>query len=132
VTGPDGYLFQLFLHEILPESVTKAIFIDSDALWLSDPACTFSQRCLVTDVLVLWTQFELWDANQLIGAPTHPEWDPAFGRQPPVEEWRGAMALCSCVLMLNLKRMVSVIFSSLIIPAPGGFHGLSFLPRSHA
>ena len=83
---PAG-LMKLFLHELLPDDVTKAIFVDTDAFFLTDPA-------------LLWEEFSHWGPNVAVSIPYHPNL--------VVEEWYNATAICSCIMLLHLEKLRSV------------------------
>jgi len=36
---------QLFLHEILPDTVKRSMFVDSDAFFMTDPTCEQLVTC---------------------------------------------------------------------------------------
>ena len=50
--------------------------------------------------IVLWREFDKWDSNHAISIPMHPS----------RTEYQGVASLCSCVLLLNLERLVRVSF----------------------
>jgi hypothetical protein len=78
---------KLFIHEILPPSVPRAIFVDTDAFFLHDP-------------LALWRTFEdpeAFPAGTAVALPIHPDQHAA--------EWHDANKICSCVLLLDLERL---------------------------
>ncbi|KAH9007513.1 hypothetical protein EDB83DRAFT_2236405 [Lactarius deliciosus] len=77
-------LMKLFLHEILPDVVEKAIYVDTDAFLLTDPA-------------LLWEEFSLWDSAVSISMPSHPNQD--------APEWHHASRICSCIMLLHLGRL---------------------------
>ena len=77
-------LMKLFIHELLPPSVPRAIFVDTDAFFISDP-------------LLLWRQFAAFDAHTAIAMPSHPDQSSAV--------WRDANKVCSCVMLLDLARL---------------------------
>ncbi|THG99040.1 hypothetical protein EW026_g3230 [Hermanssonia centrifuga] len=77
-------LMKLFIHEILPETVKKSIFIDTDAFFISDP-------------LLLWQQFDKLGPNTAISMPTHPE------QEAP--HWHHANKICSCIMLLDLEKL---------------------------
>ena len=77
-------LMKLFLHEILPDDVEKAIFVDTDAFFLADPA-------------LLWEEFSRWDSEVSISMPSHPNMDGP--------EWHNANRICSCIMLLHLGRL---------------------------
>jgi hypothetical protein len=78
---------KLFLHEVLPDSVEKAIYVDTDAFFLIDPA-------------LLWNQFSYWGPNIAVSIPYHPNLE--------IEEWYNASEICSCIMLLHLNRLRSV------------------------
>jgi hypothetical protein len=76
---------KLFLHELLPDDVEKAIYVDTDAFFLTDPA-------------LLWEEFSFWDDSSLsISMPSHPNMD--------APQWHQASRICSCVMLLHLGRL---------------------------
>jgi len=77
-------LMKLFIHEILPDTVKRSIFVDTDAFFITDP-------------LLLWKQFDLHKEETAIAMPTHPE--------QSAPEWHNASKICSCVILLNLDRL---------------------------
>ncbi|CCM05333.1 uncharacterized protein FIBRA_07547 [Fibroporia radiculosa] len=81
--GTPG-LMKLFIHEILPPSVPRAIFIDTDAFFITDPA-------------QLWDAFTHLKPTTAIAMPTHPE--------QSAEEWHHANRICSCIMLLDLARL---------------------------
>ena len=85
-SDPAG-LMKLFLHELLSDDVTKAIFVDTDAFFLTDPA-------------LLWEEFSHWGPNVAVSIPYHPNL--------VIEEWYNASMICSCIMLLHLKRLRSV------------------------
>lgn len=73
-----GMLLKVFMHELLPD-VDKAIFVDTDMLFVLDP-------------LLLWNTFSTLKPNQLMAFPTlGPNSD--------------ASRICTCVMLLNLAAM---------------------------
>lgn len=108
---------KLFIHELLPPHVKRAIFVDTDAFFVSDP-------------LLLWRQFDTFNATTAIALPSHPE---MFAPQ-----WYDANKICSCVMLLDLERfralrlMDSVHYRSKGLPAlaPGAFRELFGEPDS--
>jgi hypothetical protein len=80
-------LMKLFLHEALPDSVEKAIYADTDAFFLADPA-------------LLWDEFSHWGPNIAVSIPYHP--------YLAIPEWYNASEICSCILLLHLDRLRSV------------------------
>ena len=78
---------KLFIHEILPHTVRRAIFVDTDAFFISDPA-------------LLWAQFDTFNATHAFSMPSHPE---MFAPQ-----WFDANKICSCVMLLDLARFRSM------------------------
>ncbi|KAI0062200.1 hypothetical protein BV25DRAFT_1804413 [Artomyces pyxidatus] len=77
-------LMKLFMHEILPDDVEKAIFVDTDAFFLMDPA-------------LLWDDFKKWNSSVAISMPFHPDQGAA--------QWHYASNICSCVMLLDLKKL---------------------------
>ncbi|KAF9070328.1 hypothetical protein BDP27DRAFT_1172097, partial [Rhodocollybia butyracea] len=77
-------LMKLFIHEILPSSVTKSIYIDTDAFFISDP--TF-----------LWNVFSQLKPTTAIVMSYHPD------ENSPM--WNYASRICSCVMLLNLEKL---------------------------
>ncbi|KAK7015077.1 glycosyltransferase family 8 protein, partial [Favolaschia claudopus] len=76
-------LMKLFLHEILPPTVKKAIYIDTDALLIADPT-------------LMW---KIWDT-----AKPSTAFIMASHSDQNAEEWHHASRICSCVMMLNLEK----------------------------
>jgi len=82
-----GGLMKLFLHEVLSDKVEKAIYVDTDAFFLSDPA-------------LLWEEFSRWGPNIAVSIPYHPNLvNP---------EWYNASEICSCIMLFHLDRLRSV------------------------
>lgn len=77
-------LLKLFLQELLPESVTKAIYVDTDAFFISDP-------------YLLWKRFESFGSDTAISMPFHPDLGTAA--------WLNADRICSCIMLLDLKKL---------------------------
>ncbi|KAI0075791.1 hypothetical protein K474DRAFT_1599183 [Panus rudis PR-1116 ss-1] len=77
-------LLKLFIHEILPESVERSIFVDTDAFFISDP-------------MLLWNVFDTLNQDTAVAIPKHPDQNAA--------EWHNASNICSCIMLLNLKRL---------------------------
>ena len=77
-------LMKLFLHELLPDDVEKALYVDTDAFFLTDPA-------------LLWEEFSHWESGVSISMPHHPEF------QTP--EWHNASRICSCIMLLHLGKL---------------------------
>ncbi|KAI0807044.1 hypothetical protein C8Q74DRAFT_1312994 [Fomes fomentarius] len=77
-------LMKLFIHEILPPSVERTIFIDTDAFFISDPT-------------QLWDQFDALEPGVAISMPYHPDqYEPS---------WHHANRICSCIMLLDLARL---------------------------
>jgi hypothetical protein len=75
---------KLFLHELLPAYVEKAIYVDTDAFFLTDPA-------------LLWEEFSNWDdPSVFISMPSHPDQN--------TPHWHHASRICSCIMLLHLAR----------------------------
>lgn len=77
-------LMKLFIHEILPDSVAKAIYVDTDAFFLTDPT-------------LLWQTFSHMNASTAISMPTHPD------QKTP--HWHNASKICSCIMLLDLSKL---------------------------
>lgn len=75
---------KLFIHELLPPSVHRAIFVDTDAFFISDP-------------LLLWREFDGFGPATAIAMPSHPDQHSAV--------WRDANKICSCVMLLDLAKL---------------------------
>jgi len=78
---------KLFLHEVLPDTVEKAIYVDTDAFFVTDPA-------------LLWEEFSRWGPNVAISTPYHPNLISP--------EWFNASEICSCIMLLHLNKLRSV------------------------
>ncbi|KAH9830981.1 uncharacterized protein C8Q71DRAFT_316624 [Rhodofomes roseus] len=81
--GTPG-LMKLFIHEILPESVSRAVFIDTDAFFITDPA-------------LLWDRFSSFKPDTAVSMPYHPD--------QSNEGWHHANRICSCIMLLDLARL---------------------------
>ncbi|KAF8919468.1 hypothetical protein CPB85DRAFT_1212643 [Mucidula mucida] len=77
-------LMKLFIHEIVPPHVKKGIYIDTDALFISDPA-------------LLWDVFSRLKPTTSIVMGSHPDQDSP--------EWSHASRICSCVMLLDLDKL---------------------------
>ncbi|GJE97040.1 glycosyltransferase family 8 protein [Phanerochaete sordida] len=98
-------LMKLFIHEILPPTVKKSIFVDTDAFFISDPR-------------LLWEQFRTWGPDTAISMPSHPDMSSA--------PWRDANKICSCVMLLDLARLRALrLMDSSAYRAAGGPAALS-------
>lgn len=75
---------KLFIHEILPPTVKKGIYIDTDALFIADPA-------------LLWNTFERLKPSTAIVMSSHPDQD--------APEWHHASRICSCIMLLDLEKL---------------------------
>lgn len=75
---------KLFIHEILPDTVKRAVFVDTDAFFISDPA-------------LLWQQFDKFGPTTAVSMPSHPD-------QSSVD-WHDANKICSCIMLLDLERL---------------------------
>jgi hypothetical protein len=102
---------KLFIHEILPPSVKRAIFVDTDAMFVADPT-------------LLWRRFDLftpWISSDspgtAISMPTH------LDQAAP--EWHDASKICSCVMLLDLEKLrrVRLIDSEYYRSAPSNTNG---------
>ncbi|KAJ7043362.1 hypothetical protein C8F04DRAFT_944400 [Mycena alexandri] len=76
-------LMKLFIHEILPPSVKKVIFVDTDAMLIADPT-------------LLWNTFDDLKPTTAFVMASHPDHE--------AEEWHNASRICSCVMLLNLQK----------------------------
>ena len=76
-----GGLVKIFIHEVLPNTVPKAIFFDTDMLFVTDP-------------YLLWRQFDKFQGSQIISFPD-------LGSNST------AMDICTCTMLLNLDAMRS-------------------------
>ncbi|KAG6816945.1 hypothetical protein H0H87_001460 [Tephrocybe sp. NHM501043] len=87
-------LMKLFLHEILPPTVTKGIYVDTDALFITDPT-------------LLWNVFARLKPSTAIVMSSHPDQN--------APEWHHASRICSCIMLLDLEklRMLRLIDSNL-------------------
>ncbi|TFY73426.1 hypothetical protein EWM64_g10586, partial [Hericium alpestre] len=83
LAGVPG-LMKLFLHEILPNNVSKAIYVDTDAFFLTDPA-------------LLWDRFDRMDDTVAISMPTHSD--------QSAPQWHDGNKICSCIMLLHLDRL---------------------------
>ncbi|KAA1478774.1 hypothetical protein DENSPDRAFT_788424 [Dentipellis sp. KUC8613] len=83
LAGVPG-LMKLFLHEIFPDQVTKAIYVDTDAFFLTDP-------------VLLWNRFATMNDTVAISMPTHPD--------QAAPQWHDANKICSCIMLLNFERL---------------------------
>lgn len=77
-------LMKLFIHEILPPSVKKGIFVDTDAFFIADAA-------------LLWKEFDHLKPTTAIVMSSHPDQN--------AEEWHYASRICSCVMLLDLEKL---------------------------
>ncbi|KAF6764993.1 glycosyltransferase family 8 protein [Ephemerocybe angulata] len=77
-------LMKLFIHELLPRSVTKSIFVDTDAFFITDPS-------------LLWEVFDTLQPQTAVVMASHPN------QYAP--EWHDASKICSCVILLDLKKL---------------------------
>ncbi|TFK93191.1 glycosyltransferase family 8 protein [Polyporus arcularius HHB13444] len=77
-------LMKLFIHEILPPTIERAIFIDTDAFFISDAT-------------QLWAHFNALQPGVAISMPSHPE---QFA-----PDWHHANRICSCIMLLDLARL---------------------------
>ncbi|KAI0822673.1 hypothetical protein BC628DRAFT_1326697 [Trametes gibbosa] len=77
-------LMKLFIHEILPTTVRRAIFVDTDAFFISDPT-------------QLWAHFHALRPETAISMPSHPD------QSEP--QWHNANRICSCIMLLDLDRL---------------------------
>jgi hypothetical protein len=75
---------KLFIHEILPPTVKKAIYVDTDAFWISDPK-------------LLWNVFSSLKPSTAIVMSSHPDQN--------TPQWHHASRICSCVMLLDLEKL---------------------------
>ena len=75
---------KLFMYELLPDDVERAIYVDTDAFFLTDPA-------------LLWEEFSRWDPGVSISMPSHPDQD--------APQWHYASRICSCIMLLDLGKL---------------------------
>ena len=80
-------LMKLFLHEVLPDDVEKAIFVDTDAFFLTDPG-------------LLWDEFSRWGPDVAVSIPYHPN--------IVAPHWHNASKICSCIMLLHLEKFRSM------------------------
>lgn len=80
-------LMKLFLHEVLPDDVEKAIFVDTDAFFLTDPG-------------LLWDEFSRWGPDVAVSIPYHPN--------IIAPRWHNASKICSCIMLLHLQKFRSM------------------------
>jgi hypothetical protein len=78
---------KLFLHEVLPDDVEKAIYVDTDAFFLTDPA-------------LLWEEFSHWKPDVAVSIPYHPNMIQS--------NWFNASEICSCIMLLHLQKLRSI------------------------
>ncbi|KAF5365747.1 hypothetical protein D9758_003138 [Tetrapyrgos nigripes] len=77
-------LMKLLIHEILPPTVKKGIYVDTDAFFISDPT-------------LLWNTFSITKPETAVVLPSHPDQE--------AEVWNQASRICSCVMLLNLEKL---------------------------
>ncbi|KAG6820778.1 hypothetical protein H0H93_011543 [Arthromyces matolae] len=77
-------LMKLFLHEILPSTVQKGIYVDTDAFFIADPT-------------LLWNTFSHLKPTTAVVMSSHPDQN--------APEWHHASRICSCVMLLNLEKL---------------------------
>ena len=78
---------KLFLHDMLMDNVEKAIYVNTDAFFLTDPA-------------LLWEEFSRWGPNVAVSIPYHPNM--------VNQEWYNASEICSSIMLLDLDKLRSV------------------------
>jgi len=108
-------LIKLFLHEVLPDSVEKAIYVDANAFFLTDPA-------------LLWDQFSYWGLNIAVSI--------SLPSKPGYQRMIQRVGICSCIMLLRLDRLRSVRLMDLSIHRDDrrGLYGFCTrlrLPRPH-
>ena len=77
---------KLFMRELLPDDVEKAVCVGVDAFFLTDPA-------------LLWEDFSHWGSEVSISMPHHPNMD-----SPDTLKWLNAMRKCSCIMLLDFGK----------------------------
>lgn len=75
---------KLFIHEIIPPTVKKGIYVDTDAMFISDPT-------------LLWVVFNRLQPSTAIVMSSHPDQD--------TPEWHHASRICSCIMLLDLEKL---------------------------
>lgn len=100
---------KLFIHEILPQSVKKSIYIDTDAFFISDPT-------------LLWNTFSKLKPTTAIVMSYHPD------ENSPI--WNYASRICSCVMLLDLEKLreLRLMDSSVYRDVTDGSHPLALAP----
>lgn len=100
---------KLFLHEVLPDDVEKAIYVDTDAFFLTDPA-------------LLWEEFSHWKPDVAVSIPYHPNMIQS--------NWFNASEICSCIMLLHLQKLRSIrlMDSSVYRRHRTGFYPPAFSP----
>jgi hypothetical protein len=90
----------------LPDTVKKAIYVDTDAFFISNP-------------LLLWQQFDLLKPETAIAMPSHPN----LG----TPEWHNADRICSCVILFDLEKLrnMRLIDSEIYRQANDGIDAMS-------
>ncbi|KAJ7702468.1 hypothetical protein B0H17DRAFT_1044435 [Mycena rosella] len=102
-------LMKLFIHEILPESVKKVIFIDTDAILIADPT-------------LMWKTFDELKPSTAIVMGSHPDHNS--------KEWNNASRICSCVMLLNLQKLreIRLMDSSIYRNDPSALYPQALAP----
>ncbi|KAJ6611795.1 hypothetical protein B0H10DRAFT_1808896 [Mycena sp. CBHHK59/15] len=112
-------LMKLFIHEILPTTVKRVIFVDTDSILIADPS-------------LLWNIFDGLKPSTAFAMASHPDQE--------AEQWHHASRICSCVMLLDLEKfralrlMDSTIYrsdtSGLFPPAlaPSAFRAMYGMP----
>ena len=97
---------KLFIHEILPTSVKKSIFLDTDTFFISDP-------------VLLWDHFKRLDPTIAVSMPSHND------QSEPA--WHDANKICPCIMLLNLEKLreLRLMDSSIYRSDPRGPPALS-------
>jgi hypothetical protein len=93
-------LMKLFLHEVLPDDVEKAIYVDTDAFFLTDPA-------------LLWEEFSHWGPDVAVSIPYHPNEDSPNGST----HRRSARVLC-CLICKSSVPCDSWTRAFIVVTAP--------------
>ncbi|GAX29144.1 UDP-xylose:glucoside alpha-1,3-xylosyltransferase [Fistulifera solaris] len=100
---PYAHLFapcaaqRLFLHDVLPESVHKVLYVDADTIFLDD-------------VARLWKEFEKFSSVAAMAAEHEPSHQRAYYKDEathPYYNQKGVHGLNSGVILLNLEKLRS-------------------------
>ncbi|PPQ90127.1 hypothetical protein CVT25_012296 [Psilocybe cyanescens] len=98
-------LMKLFIHEIIPPTVKKGIYIDTDAIFITDPS-------------LLWNVFDTLRPETAFVMGSHPD--------QVAPEWNDASRICSCIMLLDLDKLRSLrLMDSSVYRALDDFPALS-------